>query len=96
MLDFVQVTVRNGGTVDVGTFPLAGWFTDLEGSVFLDKNANGKRDGVGTPYEEPGVPELRADVAYPGQHAERPGPASATTDSKGEWDDARPTRSASS
>ena len=94
ILDFVQVTVgdgrsdngNTGGTVDIGSFPLAGWFTDLEGSVFLDRNANGKRDGVGTPYEEPGVPEFGLTLRTRVNTLNDQGQASAVTNSEGEWD----------
>jgi hypothetical protein len=39
-----NVTVAGGHTVDVGTKMLVGWFTKIEGSVFVDGNANGRRD----------------------------------------------------
>ncbi len=85
LLDFVQVIVKNGGTVDVGLFPLAGWFTDLQGTVFLDRNANGKRDGVGTPDEEPGVPEFGLTLRTRVNTLNDQGQASALTGPDGEW-----------
>jgi hypothetical protein len=39
-----NVTVTGGHTVDVGTKMVVGWFTKIVGSVFIDANANGKRD----------------------------------------------------
>ena len=44
ILDTFNVSVRNGQTVALGNIPLAGWFTDISGTVFIDKNGNGKRD----------------------------------------------------
>jgi hypothetical protein len=44
ILDTFNVSVRNGQTVALGNIPLAGWFTDISGTVFVDKNGNGKRD----------------------------------------------------
>jgi SdrD B-like domain len=51
ILDSFNVTVANGQRLDVGTKPLVGWFTEITGSVFIDANANGKRDPgeVGVP-----------------------------------------------
>ncbi len=53
ILDLFQVTVANGQTVDVGTRFLTGWFSRVEGTVFLDNNENGKHDPG-----EPGVPDF--------------------------------------
>ncbi len=39
-----NVTVVNGQTVDVGTKYLAGWFTRIDGYVFVDDNGNGIKD----------------------------------------------------
>lgn len=52
ILDFVQVSVVGGQTVDIGKPFLTGWFNRVEGHVFVDENENGKRDPG-----EPGVPE---------------------------------------
>jgi hypothetical protein len=51
ILDFVQVTVSNGQTTDVGIRMLTGWFTEVSGTVFHDVNENGRRDPG-----EPGIP----------------------------------------
>jgi Polysaccharide lyase family 4, domain II len=85
LLDFVQVTVRTGQNVNVGTFPLAGWFTDLEGSVFLDRNGNGKRDGIGTFLEEPGIPNFGLTLRTRVNTLQDQGSASASTDPEGNW-----------
>jgi len=39
-----NVSIRNGETVDLGSLSLLGWWTTLDGYVFNDLNANGKRD----------------------------------------------------
>jgi hypothetical protein len=39
-----NVTVTGGDAVNVGSKMLVGWFTRIEGSVFVDTNGNGKRD----------------------------------------------------
>jgi hypothetical protein len=39
-----NVTVSGGKTVDVGTKMLVGWFTEIRGNIFIDSNANGRRD----------------------------------------------------
>jgi hypothetical protein len=86
ILDFIQVSVINGQSVNIGNFPLAGWFTDLEGSIFLDRNGNGRRDGVGTPLEEPGVPDFGLTLRTRVNTLQDQGQASAVTDGEGAWD----------
>ncbi|MEU3455164.1 SdrD B-like domain-containing protein [Micromonospora sp. NPDC006766] len=44
LLDSFNVTVSGGKTVNVGTKPLAGWFTEITGTVFVDTNGNGRQD----------------------------------------------------
>ncbi len=44
ILDWKQVTVRNGEVVDMGVLSLTGWFTKLTGYVYIDENENGKKD----------------------------------------------------
>ncbi len=39
-----NVTVANGGVVNMGNKMLVGWFTHLYGKVFIDSNGNGKQD----------------------------------------------------
>ena len=39
-----NVSVQGGETVDLGSLSLLGWWTTIEGYVFNDLNANGKRD----------------------------------------------------
>ena len=48
ILQLVQVTVANGQTVDLKQLPLTGWWTQLDGHVFLDANKNGKWDFTDT------------------------------------------------
>ncbi|MCI0520541.1 MAG: IPT/TIG domain-containing protein [Chloroflexi bacterium] len=44
LLDWMQVSVRNGQVVDMGVLFLTGWFTYVDGHVFIDDNENGKKD----------------------------------------------------
>ncbi|MFN2193949.1 MAG: SdrD B-like domain-containing protein [Candidatus Promineifilaceae bacterium] len=39
-----NVSVQGGETVDLGSLSLLGWWTTIDGYVFNDLNANGKRD----------------------------------------------------
>ena len=78
--DSFNVTVVGGQVVDLGDVPLLGWFTRITGHVFVDNNANGRRDPG-----EPGVPNFDVvmknrtnDVMVSGQQV-------STTDFKGEY-----------
>ncbi len=53
LLEFVQVSVVDGQMVDIGTPFMTGWFSRIEGHVFVDDNGNGKRDP-----DEQGVPDF--------------------------------------
>ncbi len=44
ILDLFQVSVKGNRTTDVGVLPIISWFTKISGSVFVDRNANGRRD----------------------------------------------------
>ena len=44
ILDWIQVTVSDGQIYDMGTPMLTGWFTSVEGYVFIDENKNGVKD----------------------------------------------------
>ena len=44
ILDLVNVSVRNGESVEMGVLPLVGWWTYLDGYVFNDLNRNGVMD----------------------------------------------------
>ncbi len=44
ILDILNVSVRNGETVDLGVIPLNGWWTNYYGHIFNDLNGNGKMD----------------------------------------------------
>ena len=80
LLDTVQITVKATKTTDIGDFPLAGWFTELSGSVFLDRNANGKRDAG-----EAGVPGFPLTLRTRVNTLNDQGAASASTNDAGEW-----------
>ena len=73
LLDTWNVTVGrdlqgHAKSVDMGTPMLAGWFTDVHGTVFVDANANGRQD----PGEN-GVPNFTLTLTHPQQHADGPG-----------------------
>lgn len=53
----VNVEVSGGLVTDVGNEMLFGWFTHIKGTVFMDDNGNGKRDGG-----EAGVPSFPLTV----------------------------------
>jgi hypothetical protein len=40
----ITISVRGGQVLDVGKQFLPGWFTHIEGTVFVDDNGNGKQD----------------------------------------------------
>ncbi len=40
----ITVSVKGGQVLDVGKQFLPGWFTHIEGTVFVDDNGNGKQD----------------------------------------------------
>ncbi len=44
ILDLRQISVNNGEVLDVGVIFLTGWFTHIDGHVFIDDNENGKMD----------------------------------------------------
>ena len=44
ILDWIQITVSNGQMYDLGSPFLTGWFTKVEGYVFIDQNKNGVKD----------------------------------------------------
>jgi len=44
ILNSTNVSVRDGKATDVGAQGLVDWWTDIHGSVFVDTNANGKKD----------------------------------------------------
>ena len=48
-----NVSVRNGEVVDLGSIPMLGWWTTIEGHVFNDSNGNGKMEPG-----EPGIPNF--------------------------------------
>ncbi len=43
-VNFINVTVSNGQTVNMGKLPLNGWWTVFDGYVFNDTNRNGVKD----------------------------------------------------
>ncbi len=81
ILAVLQYSVVSGQTTDVGDVLLSGWFTDLQGSVFVDSNANGVRDAG-----EKGVPDFGVTIRTRGNSLQDQGAAAALTDDKGDFD----------
>jgi hypothetical protein len=74
-----NVSVRNGETVDMGNIDLMGWWTTIEGHVFIDNNPeNGKMD----PGEE-GVSGFFISMRMRENATMDRGTASVTTDADG-------------
>jgi hypothetical protein len=80
ILDSFSVTVNNGQTVDVGQKGLAGWHTAVHGSVFVDANANGRRDPG-----ESGVPQFAVAVKERDNSVMDQGTNMVTTDAQGHY-----------
>jgi hypothetical protein len=81
ILDSFNVTVPSGQKVDVGTKPLVGWFAEVKGSVFIDRNANGKRDAG-----EVGVPQFPVALKERDNSLMDQGTNLVTTDGNGNYD----------
>lgn len=81
ILDLVQVTVSAGQVLDVGVIGLAGWFTNVHGHVFLDRNENGRQDPG-----EPGVPDFGVVVRQRGNNIEELGANATATDASGSYE----------
>ncbi|MGC9669579.1 IPT/TIG domain-containing protein [Planosporangium sp. 12N6] len=76
-----NVTVRGGQKVDVGTKMLVGWFTHIRGTIFVDKNGNGRRDPG-----EAGVPRFPVSVKERDNSFMDQYTNSVTTDNNGYYD----------
>jgi hypothetical protein len=81
ILDFFNVTISGGKAVDIGAKPLVGWFTEFSGSVFIDANANGKRDAG-----EVGVPGFPVALKERDNSVMDQGINTVTTDRNGNYD----------
>jgi SdrD B-like domain/IPT/TIG domain len=77
-LNFINVTVANGETVDMGNLPLNGWWTVYDGYVFEDLNRNGVRDP-----DEQGVPNFTLTMRRRENSLMDRGQNVATTDQSG-------------
>jgi hypothetical protein len=80
ILDSFTVTVNNGGVVDVGQKGLVGWHAAIEGTIFIDSNANGKRDPG-----EAGVPQFPVSVKERDNSTMDQGIAGVGTDGNGHY-----------
>ncbi|MBN9393329.1 MAG: hypothetical protein J0I20_35180 [Chloroflexi bacterium] len=78
ILELRNVTVVGGQTTDMGTILLAGWWTTLDGYVFIDSNSNGKRD----PGEQ-GLPNQVVTLKTRGNSVMDRGSTTAVTDKNG-------------
>ena len=81
ILDSFNVTVTGGQKLDIGTKPLVGWFTEVKGSVFIDTNANGRRD----PGEQ-GVPRFAVALKERDNSLMDQATNTVTTDNNGYYD----------
>jgi hypothetical protein len=81
ILDSFNVTVNQGKQVDVGQKGLVDWYADIKGTVFIDANANGKRDPgeVGVPKFPIAVKQRDNSLLDAGQNA-------AQTDNNGNYE----------
>ncbi len=78
ILDWQNVTIVNGQSVDMGILPLTGWWTKYEGHVFNDLNRNGTRDAG-----EPGVPNYTLTMRKRENSLMDRGTNAVTTDANG-------------
>jgi hypothetical protein len=84
LLFSMAVTVKGSETVDVGQQIILGWFTDVDGYVFVDTNGNGRKDAG-----EAGVPRTTVTVRERVNSLMDQGQAVATTDANGRYHLAR-------
>lgn len=78
ILDWQNVTIVNGQSVDMGILPLTGWWTTYEGYVFNDLNRNGVKDAG-----EPGVPNYTLTMRKRENSLMDRGSNAVTTDANG-------------
>jgi hypothetical protein len=74
----IQVTVTDGGTVEMGQLPLNGWWTTYDGYVFNDTNRNGVKDAG-----ETGVPNFTLTLRHRENNLYDRGTPTAVTDANG-------------
>jgi hypothetical protein len=75
-----NATVANGQTADMGNFKLAHWWSIVEGDVFIDNNASGKRDPG-----EPGLPNQVVVLKSRDNSLQDQGTRVVTTDNNGHY-----------
>ncbi|MDR7253523.1 hypothetical protein J2X46_002513 [Nocardioides sp. BE266] len=78
LLALQAVTVSNGGTVEMGTVPMTGWWTEYSGFVFNDANRNGVRNAG-----ENGVPNFTLTLRKRDNSLMDRGMTTVTTDANG-------------
>ncbi len=77
-LNMINLVVKDGGTVHLGSLPLNGWWTEYDGYVFNDSNRNGVKD----PGEK-GVPNFTLTLRRRENNLMDRGQNTATTDANG-------------
>ncbi|HQR26823.1 MAG TPA: SdrD B-like domain-containing protein [Nocardioides sp.] len=78
LLALQNVTVRGGETVAMGTLPVSGWWTEMSGYIFNDKNRNGVREAG-----ENGIPNFTLTLRKRDNSLMDRGQTTATTDANG-------------
>ncbi len=80
ILDLFNASVRGGQVTDLGNVMLTGWYTRLEGTVFIDTNGNGKQDAG-----EAGLPRQLVLIKTRNNSVEDQGTALVQTDNNGHY-----------
>ena len=81
ILATLQYHVDANATTDMGDVLLPGWFTDIQGTIFIDTNENGKRDPG-----EAGVPDFFMSIRTRGNSLVDQGAATSVTNDEGHFD----------
>ena len=81
ILATLQYHVDNGLTTQMTDVLLSGWFTDIQGSIFIDTNGNGIRDA-----NESGVPDFFMSIRTRGNSLIDQGAATSVTNDEGHFD----------
>ncbi len=79
-LNFNNITVKDGQTLNLGSLPLNGWWTEYDGYVFDDQNRNGVKD----PGEK-GIPDFTLTLRRRENNLMDRGQNTVTTDANGHY-----------
>ncbi len=80
LLALQNVSVTNGEAVNLGVLPMSGWWTEFSGTIFNDKNRNGKRDAG-----ENGIPNFPLTMRKRDNTLMDRGQTAAVTDANGNY-----------